>query len=321
MNQTYMLRGLALLLTLCLLCGSLVACKDEPIDPSAATKLSFKSAASYDYLKSLDGQAVTINGYLATSSPADGSFIFLMNLPFQSCPFCVPNTTQLSNTMEVYPKKNEKFEYTTQAVKVVGRLEVAPSEDKPFTDEYGYQFNFKIVDATYTILKDDDLTEDLALWQKIASSGVVDEMYRMYEYLNFLCFWNTYTINSYTDSDGNLQPGYYLYASDAMNFIVKDGAQFNYGYKDGYFEGIIASIERVDPNAFEDLEQNVRDAKALADKAFQELVDGNYTKEYKYVDKFGTYDYIYTITNAAALEAEMQTLYNAFSDWIGSWEL
>ena len=33
------------------------------------------------------------------------SFMFLMNLPYQSCPFCVPNTSQLSNTMEVYPKK------------------------------------------------------------------------------------------------------------------------------------------------------------------------------------------------------------------------
>ncbi|MBQ8431687.1 MAG: hypothetical protein IJX28_02280 [Clostridia bacterium] len=321
MNKSYLFRGITLLLILCLLCGSLVACKDEPIDPSTATKLSFKSASSYEYLKGLDGQAVTINGYLATSSPADGSFIFLMNLPFQSCPFCIPNTSQLSNTVEVYPQKNQKFEYTTQAVKVVGRLEVAPSEDKPFTDDYGYQFNFKIVDATYTILKDEDLTEDLALWQKIASSGVVDEMYQMYEYLNFLCFWNTYSINSYVDSNGEVQPGYYLYASDALNFLVKDGAQFNYGYKDGYFEGIIADIEAVDPNAFEDLEQNVRDAKALAEWALKELTDGNYTSEYKYVEKFETYDYIYTITNGAALEAQMNTLYTAFSDWIGSWEL
>ena len=53
-------------------------------DETEATKLSFKSALSYDYLKSIDGKTVTINGYLATSSPADGSFIFLMNIPRMS---------------------------------------------------------------------------------------------------------------------------------------------------------------------------------------------------------------------------------------------
>ena len=52
------------------------------------TKLSFKSAAEYDYLKTLDGTMVTINGYMATSSPVDGSFMFLMNMPYQNCPFC-----------------------------------------------------------------------------------------------------------------------------------------------------------------------------------------------------------------------------------------
>lgn len=75
-------------------------------------KLSFKAASGYDYLKTLDGQTVTINGYMATSSPVDGSFMFLMNLPYQSCPFCIPNTSQLSNTMEIYPKKGDSFAYT-----------------------------------------------------------------------------------------------------------------------------------------------------------------------------------------------------------------
>ena len=93
--------------------------KDDTPAPSDVIKLSFKDAAGYDYLKTLDGQTVTINGYMATSSPVDGSFMFLMNLPYQSCPFCVPNTSQLSNTMEIYPKKGEAFSYTSQAVNEV----------------------------------------------------------------------------------------------------------------------------------------------------------------------------------------------------------
>ena len=67
--------------------------------------------------------------------------------------------------MEIYPKKGNSFDYTTQAIKVVGTLLVSESEDKPFTDMYGYEFNFKIVDATYSIINDSELSENMALWQ------------------------------------------------------------------------------------------------------------------------------------------------------------
>ena len=294
----------------------LTNCKKED-----ATKLSFKSALSYDYLKSIDGKTVTINGYLATSSPADGSFIFLMNMPYQSCPFCVPNTSQLSNTIEVYPKKNQKFSYTNQAVKVTGRLEVAASEDEPFTDKYGYEFSFKIVDAEYTIIKAEDLSADMALWQKVASSGIVDEIYSMYDYVNFTVAWNTYFVNSYTDSSGEHHTGYYLYPSDAKSYIEKDDAQWNYGYKDGYFDSIVKKIEAIDPDAFSDLMELVRRAEALAKRGLDELNAGNYTYEYKYVEKFGTSDYVYTLTNGEELSAAMEAEFLAFSSWLSSWEM
>ena len=96
----------AIILLLAFMTSFFVGCKkDDSIDPSGEniTKLSFKAASGYDYLKTLNGTLVTISGYMATSSPVDGSFMFLMNLPYQSCPFCVPNTSQLSNTMEIYP--------------------------------------------------------------------------------------------------------------------------------------------------------------------------------------------------------------------------
>ena len=75
----------------------------------------------------------------------------------------------------------------------------------------------------------------------------------------------------YTDENGVTQPGYFLYASDAENFIYKDGAQYNYGYKEGYFDSIVAEIESVDKTAFADLVANVRKAEALANKALGEL--------------------------------------------------
>lgn len=315
------IKSITLILILSLVLSSFIGCGDDKKDEANATKLSFKEALEYDYLKTLDGKQVTISGYMATSSPVDGSFMFLMNLPYQSCPFCVPNTSQLSNTMEIYPQKGDSFPYTSQAIRVVGTLEVSESVDKPFTDMYGYEFNFKIVDATYKIIKAEELSAEMALWQKIASTDVVNEIYAMYDYVYFLCAWNTYYVKSYTDSNGNTQPGYYLYPSDAKELICGDNKQFNYGFKEGYFESIIAKIEAVDKEAFADLVANIRKANALADKAYAELEAGNYTYEYKYVEMFGREDYVYTLNKGAELQAEMNTLYKEFSSWLGSWEM
>jgi len=312
-------RIIAFIFVLTLLTTALFGCGSST--PKDATKLSFKAALGFDYLKTLDGKPVTINGYMATSSPVDGSFMFLMNLPYQSCPFCVPNTSQLSNTMEIYPKKGDSFPYTNQAICVTGTLVVADSEDEPFTDMYGYTFAYKIVDATYTVIKASELSADMALWQKIAQTDVVSELYRMYDYVNFLCAWPTYFVNSYVDKDGVTQPGYYLYASDALGLVKTDGRQYNYGYKDGYFDTLISRVEAVDKTAFADLVKNIRDAEALAEEALSDLENGRYSSEYKYVEKFGTEDYVYTLDNGEELAARMNALYEAFSVWLSSWEL
>ena len=312
------MKTIALLLLLMMAAFTMCGCEKAP---EAPIKLSFKAASGYDYLKSINGKTVTISGYMATSSPVDGSFMFLMNLPYQSCPFCVPNTSQLSNTMEVYPKDGDAFGYTTQAIKVVGTLVVAEKEDEPFTDRYGYQFNYKIVDATYTIIQAEELSADMALWQKIASTDVVSDIYAMYDYVNFLCAWNTYYVNSYTDEDGKTVPGYYLYASDAMNFLTIEGAQYNYGYQEGYFDGIVRKIEAVDPSAFKDLVDNIRKAEALAKKALAELENGNYTYELQYIEMFDNEDYVYTLNIGEELQQQMQTTYEEFANWLGSWEM
>ena len=285
------------------------------------TKLSFKSSSSYDYLKNLDGKTVTIYGYVATSSPVDGSFIFLMNLPYQSCPFCIPNTSMLSNTIEVYPKNGKKFSYTNQAIKVVGTLKVAKNENEPFTDKYGYEFNFKIVNATYSVIKSSDLSSDIGLWQQIAESGVVDDLYSMYDYLNFVCKWNTYYVNSYTNANGTKVNGYYISAAQAKNYITKDGSQWNYGYKSGYFDNIISKIKNIDENKYNDLIYNIEEAKELANYALNQLNSGKYTYEYKYVSKFGCYNNVYTLTNASELNRRYNNLYSDFSNWIGSYEM
>ena len=311
-------RIIAAICLIALICLPLSGCKENG---GEITKLSFQAASGYDYLKTLDGTQVSISGYMATSSPVDGSFMFLMNLPYQSCPFCVPNTSQLSNTMEVYPKNGKAFSYTNQAIKVVGTLVVAESEDEPFTDMYGYQFNFKITDAEYTIIQAKDLSEDIALWQKIAQTDVVSDIYQMYDYVNFLCAWNSYYFNASTDENGNTIPGFCMGPEDALSMLQTEGAQYHYGYAEGYFDEIVEKIESVDPNAFADLTANVRKAETLAAKALQELENGNYTSAVEYVEPLQGESLVYTLNIGDELTEEMQTIYAEFSNWLGSWEM
>jgi len=288
---------------------------------AGATRLSFKDALSFDYLKSLDKQKVAINGYMATSSPVDGSFIFLMNLPYQSCPFCKPNTSLLSNTIEAFPKQGKKFSYTTSAITIIGTLEVANSETEVFTDAYGYQFAFKIVDSDYMLVPESDMDENTGVWQKVASSNLITDVYSMLDYINFVCYWPTYFVKSYTDIDGNEVPGFYLYAADALNFLNKENGQYHYGRVDGYFQKLINRAKAISETALAELIKIISDGKTLADYAYSELENGNYTATKQYVEKFGTEDYIFTLNNATELESRCDALYESFASWLGNWEL
>ena len=291
----------ALMLSVCL-----VSCEKEE---SLSQLLSFSQAQSVEEMEKLDGKTVTIIGYMSTLSPVSGKFMYLMNLPYQSCPFCIPNTTQLSNTMAVYAKGDNEFEFTDRAIKVTGVLEFGD-----YTDEFGYEYGYRIKDATYSILDTSDMSEELRLWQQLASTDVVAEVYSMFEYLNFLCYWPTYTASF----DGGKD---YLYPEDALMFVESDKAQFNYGFKEGYFDDITATVKKVDPEAFAELVKIINDAKKLADKAYAELKAKNCTLVQEYSGAFGDGRTQYKINAAEELESEMERIYMAFSDWLASWEL
>lgn len=286
-----------------------------------ATRLNFKDSLSFEYLKSLDTKKVAINGYMATSSPVDGSFIFLMNLPYQSCPFCKPNTSTLSNTIEAFPKKGQRFGYTTAAITIVGTLEVAESEANPFTDAYGYEFAFKIVDSEYYLVPESEMGENVGVWQKVASSNLITDVYSMLDYIHFLCNWPTYYVRSYEDIDGNIVPGFYLYAADALKFLDSANGQYHYGRESGYFQKLINRAKGISEEALADLITIISDASTLATYAYNELVSGNYTSEEQYVPMFDTTDYIFTLNNAAELERRCNDLYDSFESWLGGWEL
>ena len=271
--------------------------------------LSFSQAQSIEEMEKLDGKEVTIIGYMSTLSPISGEFMYLMNLPYQSCPFCVPNTTQLANTMAVYAKSADGFEFTDRAIQVTGVLEFGD-----YTDEFGYEYNYRIKDATYTILNTDDMDPKIKLWQQLASTDVIAEIYQMYEYINFLCFWPTYTAQFEGGSD-------YLYPEDAIYFYQTEGAQYNYGYQPGYFDSLIAKVESVSKTDFTALVENIRKAETLAAEAIAEIEAGNYATVTEYAGQFGDGRTQYKMNRSEEFDAKMQATYLEFAEWLATWEL
>ena len=272
-----------------------------------AAKLSFAESASLETIESLKNKPVTITGYMATLSPLSGEYIYLMNLPFQSCPFCVPNTQQLANTMAVYAKKGAKFEYTDRPVKVTGKIDLGS-----FTDEYGYEYNYRIVDAVCEVVDLSDVSAEYALYQSLAEDGVIADVNAMFDYLLFICQW-TYYQGSYVDENG-VQVPYYLYPGDVENLLADTGSG---GYATqsapDYFPDLIARVKAVNASALTDLTEIIADAAELEAYARQQLAQGAYTYD-EAADQ-------YTLNADEALYNRFYEVYGRFSTWLTKYQL
>lgn len=285
----------------------LAGCSGAAPGEEGATALKFTDAVSLETLTALDGKTVSIVGYMATLSPLSGKFLYLMNMPYQSCPFCAPNTTQLANTMVVYAPEGQTFGYTDQAIRVTGTLRI---ED--YTDEYGYVYNYRIADASYEIVDLAALSEDYALWQSIASDGVVAEINSMFDYLHFLCQWTEYQ-SGYTDDDGS-EIVYFLYPGD-VEMYLQDTGPYGYAQEAGedYFPGLIERIRAISANDLEDLVTIVESAQQVAATALSELRAGNYTYD-SAADK-------YALQKNEELYNAWYDAYSQFALWLAKWEI
>ena len=269
--------------------------------------LSFSASNDIKELQSLDGQRVTIVGYMATMSPISGAFMYLMNLPYQSCPFCVPNTAQLANTMAVYAPSGKKFDFTDQAIRVTGTLRV---ED--YSDEFGYEYNYRIVDASYTVVDLSSIRSDYALWTALASEGITSEIYGMFDYLYFICQWQDYMFN-FVDETGQMQT-VPIWPGDVMGLLEDD----EYGYRtqtdDDYFQNLIRRVRAISPDALEDLVAILQQCEEVRAYALGEL----YGENFKYDPETDGY----TQDAYDELYLAWQDVWYAFAgDFINRWQM
>ncbi|MBR3503268.1 MAG: hypothetical protein IKO07_03365 [Clostridia bacterium] len=302
-----MKKTVSLLLIAVLACLALAGCSGTSASTGEPTSLSFSGAASIETIQALNGKTVTIVGYMATLSPISGKYMYLMNMPYQSCPFCVPNTAQLSNTMAVYAPSGKTFQFTDQAVRITGRMETGD-----FTDEFGYTYNYRIADAACEEVDLATVSENYKLWQAIASDGIVAEVNAMFDYLHFICCWPTYSA-SYVDDDGN-EVSFFLYAGDVAQYLADDSV---YGYADkaadDYFPGLVARARAISETELNDLIAIINDAKSVETYAMSELDNGNYTYD-EAADQF-------SLNNQDDLYNRWLEVYTRFSEWLAKWEL
>lgn len=262
------------------------------------TRLTFAESIDFDRITELSGREVEIIGYMATVSPVSGKYLYLMNLPYQSCPYCVPNTNQLSNTIAVYAKDGDKFDFTDGPINVVGTLETGN-----FEDEYGYTYNYRIKDAVYTAVNSTEASEKLALWEKIANANLASDIYTMFNFIDFECNWPNYTADF---GEGKV----YLYPADVSYF---EEHQYTTESSPDYFEELRKRSAAIGSDIMNDLVEIISGGEALVKRATEER-DANFFTYDKETDRF-------TMTNGDELLAEAQDLYVRYATWLENFSL
>ena len=185
-----MKRILAFLITFVMI-FSLCACSNEE-DKNTNTTTKIKFSQSVEELQNLDGQKVEINGFMSLLSPLNGELIYLMNIPFQSCPYCLPNTSTLSNTIAV---KGTNIEFTSQPVKIIGTLKFAN-----YVDAYGYEYGYRIEDAEIVELDAKEVSETMRVYYTLAENSYIEELYAVMSYIDQVACYQDYGFEA-TDFD------------------------------------------------------------------------------------------------------------------------
>ena len=116
--------------------------------------------------KNLDGKEVEMTGYMAVQSPLDESYIYLVNQPYVSCPFCAIGDITKLEIIPVYMADNSTIKYTENGVTIKGRLEVGEK-----VDALEYTTQCRIYADKVEEIKADDVDTELQTYYAILSEA------------------------------------------------------------------------------------------------------------------------------------------------------
>lgn len=162
----------------------------EKIMSDMTYQIRFSDLVSLEDLKKYDNKVVTALGYLSPITSYDGSFGYLMNLPYQTCPYCVPSDTKITNTIAIFAKSGQKIQFTEAAVMVKGTLKL-----EPYIDAYGYSYNYRLTDVEIETADTSDLGEKIALYNKLAEEKILINLMAILYSVDDNVFYDEYTAN------------------------------------------------------------------------------------------------------------------------------
>lgn len=156
-------------------------------------QIRFKDLVKLSELEPYNNKKVTAVGYLSPVMGYDESFGYLMNLPYQTCPYCIPDDGRITNTIAIFAPQGKKIGYTEAAVIVKGTLKL---ED--YVDDYGYEYSYRLIDVE---IEEADVTtvgEKINLYNQVADkeilTGIMDSLYAVDNNV----FYEEYIKNGYS---------------------------------------------------------------------------------------------------------------------------
>lgn len=195
-------------------------------------QIRFKDLVELKTLQKYNNKTVSAVGYLSPIMGYDNSFGYLMNLPYQTCPYCVPGDTRITNTIAIFMPEGEKIDFTEAAVVVTGTLKL-----ENYTDDYGYEYTYRIVDAEIKVADVETVGEKTAIYNKIADKNILDNI-----------------MNSLYEVDNNVYCKEYMYQGYEINVEVIDPSKI---------ETALNDLKELNEPAFETLRKVANNLKLI----------------------------------------------------------
>jgi hypothetical protein len=92
-------------------------------------KVSVLGLTFSDKVKQLNGQPVTMRGFMAPPLKAEAQFFVLTEIPMALCPFCSSDADWPDNIVVVYLSRRQTFVQSGMPIDVDGRLEMGSWTD------------------------------------------------------------------------------------------------------------------------------------------------------------------------------------------------
>lgn len=108
-------------------------------------KISVLGLSFSDKLKSLEGETVRMEGFMAPPLKAEANFFVLTKRPMALCPFCSSDADWPADIVVIYLDRAQTFEQANALIEVTGTLELGSWTDP----ETGFVSQVRITDARF----------------------------------------------------------------------------------------------------------------------------------------------------------------------------